>query len=82
MKRIKMVLMATAILVSVGGAFATRAHMDCRFNPQFYWNGASYIPAGTEGVDFACEGTSGVCTFIQVGNNWQACQTGIFVKIQ
>lgn len=81
MKKVKFFLIATAILVSVGGAFATRAHMDCRYNPQFYWNGEAFIPAGTEGVNFACEGGAGTCTYIQVGNNWQACQTGFFVNL-
>jgi hypothetical protein len=81
MKKVKLIIMATAILLSVGGAFATGLRFDCRFNPQFYFNGSGYLPAGRIGVDYACEGGLGNCTYIQVGNNWQACQVGTFVMI-
>jgi len=78
MKKIKLAIMATAILLSVGGAFATGLRYDCRFSPQFYFTSGGYLPAGQYGVQYICEGGLGNCTYIQVGNNWQACQAGTY----
>ncbi len=69
-----------AILLSIGGAFATRSRVDCRFSQQFYQVGSSYVPAGQEGVDYICTQGGGICTFIQVGSNWMACQTGAMLR--
>jgi hypothetical protein len=81
MKKVKLAFITMAILLSIGGAFATRSRVDCRFSPQFYKVNSSYVPAGQEGEDYLCQTGPGVCTYIKVGNNWQACQTGIFVQI-
>lgn len=81
MKKVKFMFIALAILLSIGGAFATRPSLDCRFSPQFYKVGSSYSPAGQEGVNYICNQGPGICTFVQVGSNYAACQTGIFVQI-
>jgi hypothetical protein len=81
MKKVKLAFIAMAILLSIGGAFATRSHVDCRFSPQYYWTSGGYVPAGQAGVNYLCESGGGSCTFIQVGSNWQLCQTGTFVQI-
>jgi hypothetical protein len=81
MKKVKLIIMAAAIFLSVGGAFATGYKFDCRFNPQYYNNGAGYIPAGQIGVDYACMDGIGTCTYIQVGQNWQSCQPGVYAHI-
>jgi len=78
MKKVKFIFIALAILLSIGGAFATRPSLDCRFSPQFYWNGAGYSPAGQIGVDYICAQAGGVCTWVQSGSTWVACQTGVF----
>lgn len=82
MKKVKLIFVATAILLSIGGAFATRSQVDCRFSQQFYWGGTSYIPAGQEGVNFICQDSpASTCTFVQSGSQYVACRTGIFVQI-
>jgi hypothetical protein len=81
MKKVKLAFIAMAIFLSIGGAFATRSLVDCRFSPQFYKVGSSFLPAGQEGINFACETGGGICTWVQVGNNFQACRTGIFVQL-
>jgi hypothetical protein len=81
MKKVKLIIMAAAIFLSVGGAFATGYKFDCRFNPQFYFSGGAYLPAGTLGVDYACLNSGQTCTYIQVGPNWQACQIGTYQRI-
>jgi len=64
MKRIKLVLLSTAVLFAFGTAIATRPHAyDCTFAPQYYFNGASYIPAGTYSYDYTCLSGAGVCTY-------------------
>ncbi|MDP4260198.1 MAG: DUF6520 family protein [Bacteroidota bacterium] len=81
MKKVKLIIMAAAIFLSVGGAFATGYHFDCRFNPQFYSTAGGYMPAGVFGVDYYCQDGIGTCTYIQVGSNYQACQTGLYTRI-
>lgn len=76
MKKVKLVLIAVAILLSVGGAFATRAHSSCQNNPQYYFNGATYLPAGQEGLDYICEGGGNTCTYYQVSGGYAACVPG------
>jgi hypothetical protein len=81
MKKVKLVIISTAILLSVGGAFATGLHFDCRLNPQFHMVGSGFLPAGQLGVDYLCQGSVGTCTYIKVGSNYQACQTGVYTVI-
>jgi hypothetical protein len=61
MKRIKWTIMTFAILLSIGGAFASRPH---HFQGSlYYWNGSSYQPAGKLGVNYVCESSASVCTY-------------------
>ena len=81
MKKIKLAFIAMAILVSIGGAFATRSRIDCRYSLQYYQVGSSFVPAGEIGVNYVCEVGPGICTFYQVGSNYAACQTGTYFVI-
>ncbi|HZE83078.1 MAG TPA: DUF6520 family protein [Puia sp.] len=81
MKRIKIVIMTTAILLSIAGAFATNRHQDCRYATQYYFDGAAYIPAGTAGVNYVCMGSSGNCTFYQVAGGYALCQMGSYTPV-
>jgi hypothetical protein len=80
MKKVKFVLIALAIVLSIGGAFATRPALDCRFYPQFYWTSGGFVPAGQEGVDYICAQAGGVCSWVQSGNGFVACQTGVMER--
>ncbi len=82
MKKVKLIFVATAILLSIGGAFATRSHVDCRFSQQFYWTSGGYVPAGQEGVNFVCmDAPEATCTFVQSGSQYVACRQGLFTPI-
>ena len=83
MKKVKLAFVAMAILLSVGGAFATRAHLDCRFAQQYVAVGSGYMPVGQIGVAYICEFSPGTtCTYYLVGNNqYQACQTGAYYPL-
>lgn len=63
MNKIKLALIATAILTAVGGAFATKPCFQCEHSTQYYYNGIGYVYAGEYGVDFDCAGTAGTCTY-------------------
>ena len=82
MKKIKWAIMTVAVLVSVGGAVASRLHQTCTFAPQYYQVGSSYQPAGTMGVNYVCEQASQTCTYYLVGGTtYTPCQAGAFTKI-
>ena len=63
MKKIKLIIMSLAVLLSIGGAFAFRRA------PQpsqgiYYWNSSRYMPAGTLGLNYWCSTPSAnVCTY-------------------
>ena len=81
MKRIKIVIISTAILLSIGGAFATNRHQDCRYATQYWFNGIGYIPAGTAGFNYVCMGTFGTCTYYQVAGGYALCTQGSYTPV-
>jgi Family of unknown function (DUF6520) len=81
MKKMKFVIMAMAILLSIGAAFASRRSLDCRTAIQYYYNGSGYSNAGTEGVSYVCETGATVCTYYLVGFTYTPCQQGTWVPV-
>ena len=61
MKKIKWTILTFAILLSVGGAFASRPH--ALQNGLYYYTGSGYMPAGQMGVNYVCESSSNICTY-------------------
>jgi hypothetical protein len=56
MKKVKLVLIALALVAGIGGAFAMQPDPGCEYSPQYYWNGAGYVPvSGGYGVTWYCE---------------------------
>lgn len=78
MKKIKWMIMTLAILLSIGGAWATRPHYDCVGNTQYYYNGSAYMLAGTFGVDFICQSSPGSCTYTIVSGQFVQCRMGTY----
>ena len=79
MKKIKGMLLSSAIILSVSGAFATRPQYDCSTETQYYLSGGTYLLAGTEGVDYTCVSGSGTCTYYtNDGINFLPCQSGLY----
>ena len=68
MKKIKMTFMTLAILLSVGGAIASRPKP--MQSGLYYYNGSGYFPAGQLGVNYVCETSASVCTYTKSGNNY------------
>lgn len=78
MKKIKLIIMTLAIALSIGGAFATSPHVTqaCQANPQYYYTGSGYAPAGTLGVNYICTNVLETCTYYKVGTNYVPCMSG------
>ena len=83
MKRIKLVIMTAAILLSIGGAFATKIHQDCRYAQQYYYNGSGYTAVtGELGTTYICMDTPGTCTYYLAPGGYATCQLGSFQRLQ
>lgn len=75
--------MSLAVLFSICAAFATRPHWDCSNMEQFYYQNGSYLPAGTEGIDYICQSGAGTCTYYTAdGLHYYTCALGIFDNCQ
>jgi hypothetical protein len=83
MNKIKWTFMTLAILLSIGGAFATRPRCDCSFAPQYYFNGASYNLAGQLGVQYNCwVPSANTCTYTTSdGVHFIPCQIGNYQPV-
>ena len=80
MKKIKWTFMTLAIVLGIGGAFATapRLPQDCQAATQYYFNG-NYVLAGKMGVDYICLTPSAqVCTYYKVGSTYTPCMNGSY----
>ena len=65
MKKIKCLLLGTAILVACCSAIASRPKYDCAYATQYYYNGVTYVEAGVFGEDFSCLNFPGVCSWYE-----------------
>ena len=87
MKKIKLVLLGTAILFAVGTAFATRPKLDCTYATQYYFNGTTYVEAGEFGYSYTCLNYPGVCTYYKPDpvfhpNTYAPCRMGRFDVVE
>ena len=80
MLKIKVCLIAAAIVGGVLGAVAHNSQVPCESQPQYYKWGSSYIAAGQYGVDYVCYNAGTTCTYYQSDpfnpNSWRPCRTG------
>jgi len=82
MSKIKLALILAAIVIAVGGAFATTRGSYCESQTQYYKYGTTYLPAGDYGYDYVCLSAPGNCTYYLVDpydpNSFAPCRTGAF----
>jgi hypothetical protein len=81
MSKIKWLLIATAVITAIGGAFATRVRTFCETQQQYYKFGSSYIPVSGYGQNYQCLNTAGICTYYLVDpftQSYAPCRTGSF----
>lgn len=76
--KLKIILIGLAIVLAIGGAFATKTDY-CEGFPQYRKVGGAYVPAGEWGYNYICWDLGGVCTyykpspFVEV---YYPCKTG------
>jgi len=79
MKKIKWTFMTLAIVLGIGGAFATAPRQDCQGATQYRLSGGNYVLAGTLGVNYICFTPSAeICTYYKVGSTYTPCMNGIY----
>jgi hypothetical protein len=84
MNKIKLALIATAILAGIGGAFATRPCDQCESHPQYVPSGMGYVDAGRHGIEYYCFNGGGICTYwkpdpLSQPNSYAPCRLGLYV---
>jgi hypothetical protein len=78
-KKIKLILISSAIVLAVVGAFALRENKPlCSELPQYHFDGTNYVPAGKAGVDYICETSHDTCTFIGESGSFTPCVLGTY----
>jgi hypothetical protein len=65
MRKLKLMLMALAIVLGIGGAIASApAAPPCDRQTQYWDSGVGFFPAGVEGFDYVCvDHWVKVCTY-------------------
>jgi hypothetical protein len=87
MKRIRILLLSTAIVAAVCSAFATKMDVVCEDCPQYYLSGSNYYPAGVFGVNYDCDyWTNAVtCTYYRPDpaqpNYYAPCRFGDYIYL-
>lgn len=85
MKRIRIICVSTAILLGVGGAWATRPCFNCELYQQYHFTGAGYDEVLDYGYDYYCQQFSGTCTYYRpnpfMPNYYAPCRQGIFTPL-
>ncbi len=86
MKKLKLFFISIAIVMGVGGAFASNLTncATCYNAPQYrQWNGTYIDVDGEEGLDYACIGGAGICTYYKPSPSspYLPCQIGIYVSL-
>ena len=83
MKRIKLILIGSAIVVAVASSFATTKYQTCQYYPQYRFINNTYQPAGQEGTDYLCWDIAGYCTYYKPGiaSPYIPCKTGAYIPL-
>jgi hypothetical protein len=81
MKKAKLLISMVAIVVGVSTALATQPPQNCSGAAQYYFNGTTYVYAGTLGTDYYCASGSGWCTFGQTQTGYLPCQSGTYTPL-
>lgn len=84
MKKWKVIFISIAIVVGIGGAFASNNRKDiCSYYSQFRYTGGAWVNVGEEGVDYACVGGIGICTYYKPfpSSPYLPCHIGIFYSL-
>lgn len=87
MKRIKLILIGSSIILSLGTAWATTRPTcaPCENFQQYHLYGGQYIPTGDFGFDYFClDEYPDICTYYRPNpifqpNTYLPCQRGLYI---
>jgi hypothetical protein len=84
MKRIKLIMVSTSVVLALGTAFASHFKAPCELQMQYRLDNGSYVPAGTYGVHYICINTLGVCTWYKPwpSSDYMPCKEGAYYPIE
>jgi hypothetical protein len=84
MRKVKLALIAAAVVISIGGAFASKSRCAlCEGYTQFHKVNGGYVEAGEYGYDYGCWQLPGTCTYykpdpINQPNYYAPCRAGVY----
>ncbi|HEX6429378.1 MAG TPA: DUF6520 family protein [Niastella sp.] len=82
MKKIKIILVSSAIFLAIGGAMASKCAL-CEYYVQYRDFNGVYMQAGTLGINYYCSDEINTCTYYKPHptSNYVPCQWGTYVPI-
>lgn len=83
MKKLKFLILSAAIVMGIGGAWATKPCSICEYYDQYRLVNGAYVYAGTYGVTYICSGSTGICTYYRptASSGYVPCQVGDYFQI-
>lgn len=85
MKKWKVIFISIAIVVGIGGAYASyKQDGICSFYIQYRYTGGMYVQIpGEQGLDWDCVGGVGVCTYYKTSPSspYLPCHYGVYTPI-
>lgn len=82
MRKLRLVIISVAVFFGLTTAVASRLHQLCTGEPNYYWNGIAYMPAGQFGTDYICGSGSQICTYYRNDNGvYFQCRVGAYMPL-
>jgi hypothetical protein len=85
MKKWKVIFLSIAIVVGIGGAFASNYNqrMICAYYNQYRYTGGAWVLLGEQGVDYDCVDGVGICTYYKPypSSPFLPCHIGIYYSL-
>lgn len=84
MKKWKVLFISIAIVMGIGGAFASNNRkLICEYYIQFRYTGGMWVQLGEQGVDYDCVDGVGICTYYKPfpSSPYLPCHIGIYTPL-
>ncbi|HXB10151.1 MAG TPA: DUF6520 family protein [Puia sp.] len=83
MKKLKLILTASAIVIAVAAAVALRENsQDSTGIQQYYLTGSSYKPTGKFGIDYLCVASRDTCTYTSEAGYFMPRRMGTYTPVR
>jgi|GEM_PF-869122 len=85
MKKLKVLFISIAIVMGIGGAFASyKQKVICEYYNQYRYTGGAWVQVvGQQGLDWDCVDGVGICTYYKPypSSPFLPCHVGIFYSL-